>query len=55
MDNVSLDDMYRHINRLNIGPIRTDADEVSYILHIIIRYEIERDLFEGKISVDDCR
>ncbi|VVB71140.1 Thermostable carboxypeptidase 1 [uncultured archaeon] len=53
MDNVSLDDMYRYVNRLNIVPIRIDADEVSYIIHIIIRYEIERDLFEGKISVDD--
>jgi carboxypeptidase Taq len=53
MDNVSLDDMYRHTNRLNIGPVRTDADEVSYILHVIIRYEIERDLFDGKINVDD--
>lgn len=53
MDNVSLDDMYRYVNRLNIGPIRTDADEVSYILHVIIRYEIERDLFDGKVSVDD--
>ena len=53
MDNVSLDDMYRHINRLNLGPIRVDADEVSYILHVIIRYEIERDLFDGNISADD--
>ncbi|MEI6103962.1 MAG: carboxypeptidase M32 [Methanothrix sp.] len=53
MDNVSADDMHRYINRLNIVPIRIDADEVSYIIHIIIRYEIERDLFEGKISVDD--
>jgi len=53
MDNVSVDDMHRYINRLNIVPIRIDADEVSYILHIIIRYEIERDLFEGKISFDD--
>ena len=53
MDNVSLDDMYRHVNRLNIVPIRIDADEISYILHVIIRYEIERDLFDGKISVDD--
>jgi len=53
MDNVSLDDMYRHTNRLNISPIRLDADEVSYILHIIIRYEIERDLFDGKINVED--
>jgi len=53
MDNVSVDDMHRYINRLNIVPIRIDADEVSYIIHIIIRYEMERDLFEGKISVDD--
>jgi len=53
MDNVSLDDIYLHINRLNLGPIRTDADELSYILHVIIRYEIERDLFGGNISVDD--
>jgi carboxypeptidase Taq len=53
MDNVSLDDMYRYVNRLNIVPIRIDADEVSYILHVIIRYEIERDLFDGKIGVDD--
>ncbi|MCX6668500.1 MAG: carboxypeptidase M32 [Methanothrix sp.] len=53
MDNISLDDMYRHINRLNLGPIRVDADEISYILHVIIRYEIERDLFDGNISADD--
>jgi carboxypeptidase Taq len=53
MDNISLDEMYKHINRLNIGPVRTDADEVSYILHVIIRYEIERDLFDGKITVDE--
>ncbi len=53
MDNVSVDEMHRYINRLNIVPIRIDADEISYIIHIIIRYEIERDLFEGRISVDD--
>ncbi|VVB66804.1 Thermostable carboxypeptidase 1 [uncultured archaeon] len=53
MDSVSVDDMYRHINRLNLGPIHVGADEVSYILHIIIRYEIERDLFAGNISADD--
>jgi carboxypeptidase Taq len=53
MDSVSLEDMYIHINRLNLSPIRIDADEVSYILHVIIRYEIERDLFEGEISVGD--
>lgn len=53
MDNIILDDMYKYVNRLNIIPIRINADEVSYILHVIIRYEIERDLFEGKISADE--
>lgn len=33
--------------------IRIQSDEVIYNLHIIIRYELERDLFEGKINVDD--
>ncbi|MDD1759518.1 MAG: carboxypeptidase M32 [Methanothrix sp.] len=53
MDSVSLEDMYMHLNRLKIGPMRIGADEVSYILHILIRYEIERDLFNGDISVGD--
>jgi carboxypeptidase Taq len=52
-DNISLDDIYRHVNRLKNNPIRVNADEISYILHVIIRYEIERDLFDRKISVDD--
>ncbi|MGR5152356.1 carboxypeptidase M32 [Photobacterium swingsii] len=33
--------------------IRVDADEVTYPAHIILRYEIERDLIEGKIEVAD--
>ncbi|NHJ41238.1 MAG: carboxypeptidase M32 [Asgard group archaeon] len=41
------------INRVIPSKIRVEADPVTYSLHIIIRFEIERDLFEGKISVDD--
>lgn len=52
-ENISLDELYAYINRLNLGPIRLEADEISYVLHVIIRYEIERDLFEGRITVDD--
>lgn len=33
--------------------VRTEADELTYCMHIILRYEIERDLFSGKINVDD--
>ena len=36
---VSLDDFYREINHVQGSLIRTEADEVTYGLHIIIRYE----------------
>ena len=35
------------------GLIRTSADEVTYPLHIVLRYEIEKDLIEGKATVAD--
>ncbi|EAR53357.1 putative thermostable carboxypeptidase 1 [Photobacterium sp. SKA34] len=40
-------------NRVKPGFIRVDADEVTYPAHVILRYEIERDLIEGNIEVDD--
>ncbi|ARJ43608.1 carboxypeptidase M32 [Pantoea alhagi] len=39
--------------RVKRGFIRVDADEVSYPLHVILRYEIERALIAGDIEVDD--
>ncbi|OEE62276.1 peptidase M32 [Enterovibrio norvegicus FF-454] len=39
--------------RVRPGYIRVDADEVTYPAHVILRFEIERDLIEGKIEVDD--
>ncbi len=41
------------LNRVIPSKIRVTADEVTYCLHIIIRFEIERDLLTGKISVDE--
>jgi len=41
------------MNRVEPGEIRCDADELTYCLHIIIRYEIERDLINGKIEGKD--
>jgi carboxypeptidase Taq len=35
--------------------IRTESDEITYCLHIILRYEIERDLINGTLSVDDAK
>ncbi len=50
---ISLDDFYRVLNRVQPSLIRTESDEVTYNLHIIIRFEIEKGLIEGRIRVKD--
>ena len=47
------DGIYRAVNKLGPSLIRVEADELTYNLHIILRFEIERDLFSGKIEVRD--
>ena len=46
-------DFYRTYNRVAPGCIRVEADEVTYPLHVILRYDIERKLFAGEMSVDE--
>jgi carboxypeptidase Taq len=48
-----LETFYRFINRVEPSFIRTESDEVSYNLHIILRYEIERGLIEGSLKAKD--
>jgi carboxypeptidase Taq len=48
---VGLDAFVHAINHVMPSKIRVDADEVTYSLHVIIRFEIERDLFADKISI----
>ncbi|MFX1508148.1 MAG: carboxypeptidase M32 [Promethearchaeota archaeon] len=52
-DDVSLEKFYFAINAVKPGASRLSADEVTYCLHIIIRFEIERDLFSGLIEVQE--
>lgn len=52
-DEVSLDDFYKAINESKPSLIRIEADELTYPLHIIIRYEIEKGLFNDEIEVKD--
>ena len=40
-------------NKVEPGFIRVEADEVTYNLHIMIRYEIEKQMFEGNLSIGD--
>lgn len=45
--------LYRAANRVSPGPIRVAADEVTYNLHVIVRFELEVALLEGEIAVAD--
>jgi carboxypeptidase Taq len=53
LSDVDLDDFVHAINHVKPSKIRVEADEVTYGLHVIIRFNLERDLFAGKISIDE--
>ncbi|BCU67052.1 carboxypeptidase M32 [Sulfolobales archaeon HS-7] len=48
------EEIYRYFNIVRPSTIRVDADEVTYNLHIAVRYEIEKRLIDGSISVDEA-
>ncbi|GMU91331.1 MAG: carboxypeptidase M32 [Candidatus Hydrogenedentota bacterium] len=53
MSRVTPEQIYAALNRVRPSLIRVEADECTYNLHIIIRFEIEVGLIEGSIGVDD--
>jgi len=53
LEGLSIQDLYHKINRVIPSEIRVEADEVTYSLHIILRYEIEKALIEGSLQVSD--
>ena len=50
---VSLDAFYKAINQVEPSMIRIYADEVTYCLHVILRYELEKGLLDGSIAFSD--
>jgi carboxypeptidase Taq len=50
---VSVEQFYKAINKITPSLIRTEADEVSYHFHVMIRYELEKHLIEGSLPVAD--
>ncbi|MDD6258171.1 MAG: carboxypeptidase M32 [Erysipelotrichaceae bacterium] len=52
LDNVSLEQFVKAINVARPSLVRTEADELTYPMHIVIRYEIEKGLFNGSISTE---
>ncbi|HEX6240398.1 MAG TPA: carboxypeptidase M32 [Polyangiales bacterium] len=49
----SADNLYRLFTRVKRSKIRVDADEVTYPCHILLRYDLERALIDGRMRVDD--
>lgn len=53
LDGVSGDDLLAHVHQVERGFIRVDADEATYPLHVILRFEIEQELVTGKLAAKD--
>ena len=53
LESVDLESWYRGINRVEPGLIRVEADEVTYSLHIILRFELEQELVAGTLDPAD--
>ncbi len=53
LGDVARDAFYKAINKVERSLIRVDADEVTYNLHVMLRFELELDMLEGKLAVKD--
>ncbi|RUR28737.1 carboxypeptidase M32 [Legionella qingyii] len=53
VENITAENIFYHYTKVQPGLIRVDADEVTYPLHVILRYEIEQQLFSSEITVAD--
>ncbi len=51
--NIPLDTFYRGINRVERSLIRVEADEVTYNLHVMMRFAFECDVLDGKLAVEE--
>jgi len=49
----TVDDIYKAVNKVQPSLIRTEADEVTYCLHVMIRYELEKRVMAGELAVHD--
>ena len=53
LNGVTEEEIYRAVNRAEPSLIRTEADELTYSLHIMVRYELEKALMQGNLTVAD--
>ena len=55
MKNISADDFYKACNKVEPSLIRTNADELTYHLHILIRYQLEKAIIGGELKIENIR
>ncbi|MCD4826585.1 MAG: carboxypeptidase M32 [Acholeplasmataceae bacterium] len=53
LKNVTLEEFYKFMNKAERSLIRIEADELTYSLHVLVRYELEKQLISGKLKVKD--
>ena len=53
LDQRSAEEYYRAVNQVQPSLIRTEADEVTYCLHVMVRYELEKRVMAGELAVHD--
>ena len=53
LENLTLDEIYKGVNEVSPSLIRVEADELTYSLHIMIRYEIEKGVLSGEYLIKD--
>ena len=53
MEGYTAEDLYKAVNRAEPSLIRTEADEVTYCLHVMVRYELEKKVMAGELAVKD--
>jgi len=50
---VDVDRFYRAINKVQPGLIRVEADELTYSLHVVLRFELEQEMLTGTLNLDE--
>ncbi len=53
VEGIDLDEWYRHVNTVEPSLIRVEADEATYNLHIILRFELEQDILAGRVKLEE--
>ena len=53
LKNIEVDEFLAYINQAKRSLIRIEADELTYALHVMVRYELEKQLISGKLKVKD--